>query len=277
MAMRTSVGSSKGWIRGESGVSSALVYLGDTTMSVTHIGVADNTRVELIWAHGWGLSGESFAHLARALERDCASTLLDLPGFGAAAEPPSHWGTADYADAIAQWLRGLPPRPRFWIGHSFGCRIGLQLAARHPDLIEGAVLIAAAGLQRRRTVWQALSLKARIQVFKLAKLMVRSEEGRQRLYAHFGSADARSAGPMRAVFTRTVNEDLSGVARNVSCRTLLLYGSDDEDTPPEIGERLQQLIPHSELFVLTGFDHHTILTTGRHQLVNEIRKFIVAK
>ena len=246
-------------------------------MVATRLGVADNPVVELIWAHGWGQSSQSFMHLARALERDCASTVLDLPGFGAAAMPPAHWGTAEYADAIAQWLAGLPPQPRIWIGHSFGCRVGIQLAARHPGVIDGAVLIAAAGLQRRRTAWQAVSLKARIQAFKLAKFLVRTDAGRQRLYALFGSADARNAGPMRAVFTRTVNEDLSSTAQNVSCRTLLLYGRDDQDTPPEIGERLHRLIPHSDLLVLTGFDHHTILSTGQHQVINEIRKFIATR
>lgn len=246
-------------------------------MSVMHLGLIGNSEVELIWAHGWGQSGQSFMHLARALGRDCASTVLDLPGFGAASEPPSHWGTADYADAIAQWLGGLPPRRRIWVGHSFGCRVGIQLAGRNPGLIDGAILIAAAGLQRHRTFWQAVSLKARIYAFKFGKLIVRTEAGRQRLYARFGSTDARNAGSMRTVFTRTVNEDLSSVASSVTCRTLLLYGSDDQDTPPEIGARLRRLIPNSELLVLTGFDHHTILTTGRHQIINEIRKFIVTK
>jgi pimeloyl-ACP methyl ester carboxylesterase len=79
---------------------------------------------------------------------------------------------------------------------------------------------------------------------------------------------------MRGVFVRTVNEDLTAEAQRVSCRTLLLYGRDDVDTPPEIGERLQRLMPNAELQVLNGLDHHTVLTSGRHQVVNEITRFV---
>ena len=91
-----------------------------------------------------------------------------------------------------------------------------------------------------------------------------------------GSADYRSAGPLRPILSRVVSENLSEVASAVRCPTLLLYGSDDTETPPEIGERFNRLIPGSEFSVLQGLGHLDILTRGQHQIALRIRKFIEA-
>jgi pimeloyl-ACP methyl ester carboxylesterase len=243
-------------------------------MAVARLGTADTTGPELIWVHGWGQSGATFMELARSFERHAVSAVVDLPGFGNSPPPPADWGTADYADAIAGWIAALPPRKRVWIGHSYGCRVGIQLAARHSGLLAGMVLIAAAGLPRHRTLLQTLRLKLRIYTFKLAKRLTPAGPARERLYAKAGSADARTAGAMRPIFVRAVNENLTEQAKMVGCPTVLIYGRDDDDTPPEIGERLNRLIPGSELLVLNGFDHHTILTAGKHQLVSEISRFL---
>ena len=115
-------------------------------------GVAAGDAPELVWAHGWAHSHASLAPLAEAMRPRADSRLIDFPGFGASPPPPSAWGTQDYADAMAEWLAGLPPRRRVWVGHSFGCRVGLQLAARHPAAVDALFLIAAAGLQPHRSL-----------------------------------------------------------------------------------------------------------------------------
>ena len=66
----------------------------------------------VLWAHGWGHTHANMLPLAQAMPRGTRSVLLDLPGFGAAPPPPDAWGTADYADGIAEWLNGLPPGRR---------------------------------------------------------------------------------------------------------------------------------------------------------------------
>jgi pimeloyl-ACP methyl ester carboxylesterase len=91
-----------------------------------------------------------------------------------------------------------------------------------------------------------------------------------------GSADYRAAGPLRPILSRVVSENLSEVASGVRCPTLLLYGSEDTETPSEIGERLHKLIRGSELSILQGLGHLDILTRGQHQVALRIRKFIEA-
>ncbi len=230
--------------------------------------------VELIWAHGWGATHAALLPLAQAMRRAARSTLIDLPGFGASPVPPAPWGTADYADAMAEWLGSLPPARRIWVAHSFGCRVGLQLAARHPETLGGLFLIAAAGLPPQRTPWARARVAARRWAFRLARQFTAEGAARDRLRALFGSADYRSAGPLRPILVTAVGEDLTAVAGTVRVPAVLVYGDQDRETPPEMGMRLNRLMPQSRLYVLRGFDHGSLLTDGRHLIIQRLSEFM---
>ena len=90
----------------------------------------------------------------------------------------------------------------------------------------------------------------------------------------FGSADYRNAGPLRPILVKVVNEDLSEVAAQVRCPTLLVYGQDDTETPPELGKRLADLIPRAELSVLPHQDHYSLLGDGRHLVLKRLQDFV---
>ncbi len=236
----------------------------------------EQSGLRVVWAHGWGQDRRALVPLAGALPDKASHLLIDFPGFGEAPPPRSAWGTEDYADACAELLAGLPAVARtIWVGHSFGCRVGLQMAARHPRAVDGLFLIAAAGLPRRRGAIGALRFRARVTAFKVLKraapvlgLDV------ERLRRAFGSADYADAGAMRPVLAKVVGEDLSDVARAVSCPVRLVYGENDTETPPEIGERLARLIPDAELTILPRHDHYSVLTSGKHLVLRRLKFFM---
>jgi pimeloyl-ACP methyl ester carboxylesterase len=245
----------------------------DAALVIKSLGDRQSGKPHLVWAHGWGQSGAALLPLAQSLAPFAGSALLDFPGFGAAPPPPASWGTGEYANLAAEWLRQSGQKDCIWIGHSFGCRVGLQLAAHYPDLLSGMVLIAAAGLRPRKNLLKSINTQLRIRAFKTAKLFL-SSEAVERLRKKMGSADYASAGALRPILTRVVNEDLTEEAKKVACPTLLIYGEKDRETPVEIGSRLQSLIPRSKLVVLNNYDHYSILSDGRHQLVRLIHEFM---
>jgi pimeloyl-ACP methyl ester carboxylesterase len=251
------------------------VTVHDAPLAYLSIGAAiESAPLHFIWGHGWGQDHRVFLPLATALERRGAHSLIDFPGFGGSPPPPMIWTTGDYADAMAEWLSMVLRTRRIWVGHSFGCRVGLQLAARHPKLIDGLFLIAAAGLQRNRTLSQQIRIKARIAAYKTLKFLPQLGVDTTSIRSKFGSADYRSAGPMRPIFVKVVQEDLTEIARHVKCPVQLVYGALDDETPPEIGYRLAKLIPDANISVLPRFDHYTILTSAVHQVQNQIEQFI---
>ncbi len=249
-----------------------------TKLAITEIGEAQASsqlgRRHLVWGHGWGQSAMALAPLAETLKPFGYSSLVDFPGFGKSPNPPDTWGTAEYADAVAEWLKSSPQPRAIWIGHSFGGRVGLQLAARHPQLVAGMVLIASAGLKRQRNFSERVRFGLRRAAFKTARRFAREGPQLDALRKKFGSSDYQAAGALRPVFVRVVSEDLTEVAGEVRCPTLLIYGTADTETPPEVGERLHDLITGSELTLLEGFNHLSVLSEGRHQVALRIRKFL---
>lgn len=251
------------------------VVAGDAvTFATRNVGIDRPGVPNVVWGHGWGQSGAAMLPLAESLGGFVFSTIIDFPGFGASPMPPAAWGTENYADAVAEWLKTDPRRGRFWVGHSFGGRVGIRLAARHPELFDGLVLIASAGLPRRRGLLENARFFLRRNLFRLARRFVSEGPALDRLRARLGSSDYRSAGPLRPILTKVVSEDLSADAAKITCPVLLLYGDKDTETPVEIGERFRAIIPHSQLVVLEGLDHLSILGDGRHQSARHILRFV---
>src|SRR6185437_14667149 len=163
------------------------VEAGNATFATYRLaGAAPAAVPELVWAHGWGHSHAALLPLAEAMRPHADSRLVDLPGFGGSALPPGPWGTADYADAMAAWLATLPARRRIWIGHSFGCRVGVQLAARHPQAVAALFLIAAAGLPPRRSLATQLKRLPRRLAFRVARALTPEGPARDRLRERWG-------------------------------------------------------------------------------------------
>jgi pimeloyl-ACP methyl ester carboxylesterase len=231
----------------------------------------------VIWGHGWGQDHCAFLPLARSLERVAHHTILDFPGFGESPLPPGPWDTADYADALAAWLATLPRGRRVFVGHSFGCRVALRLAARHPDAVDALVLAAGAGLKRQRSLLERIRIWLRVRAFKTLKLLELLGIDVSARKARYGSADYRNAGALRPIFVRVIAEDQTETAKAIRCKVALLYGEKDTETPPEIGERLSRLIPGSTLKVVPGLDHYSILTDGGPQIVYAVSQMLEAE
>ncbi|MCK5518151.1 MAG: alpha/beta hydrolase [Alphaproteobacteria bacterium] len=253
-----------------------------STHSENHIFMVENglpakdAHVRLIWGHGWGQDHRVFEQLAKSLQTQAHNLLLDFPGFGQSPPPSKVYGTIDYACETAGRLQSLPFQGKtIWVGHSFGGRVGLQLAANYPDMLDGLILIAGSGLPRKRSFCKKVCFKSRIYTFKLLKrIWILLGKNVDTLRQRFGSLDYRNAGVLRETFMKVIAEDLSEAASKIKCPVLLIYGTNDTETPPEIGERLHKLIPKARLVILDGQDHYSLLAGGRHQTLKHLHGFI---
>ena len=91
----------------------------------------------VVCLHGVTGHGERFKRLGE--ERWSAFRVLapDLRGHGRSGwEPP--W---DFATHVADLVETFELGAADWVGHSFGGRLLLELAARHPELVRRAVLL----------------------------------------------------------------------------------------------------------------------------------------
>ncbi|NYG55897.1 alpha/beta fold hydrolase [Nocardioides perillae] len=106
-------------------------------LHATEVGTA-GPRV--VFLHGLFGQGRNFTQVAKALEPDLRSVLVDLPNHGR-----SSWtGSVDYhevADAVAGWMRSSGDGRTHLVGHSMGGKVAMLVALRHPDLVDRLVVV----------------------------------------------------------------------------------------------------------------------------------------
>ena len=246
------------------------------------IGDIESAEAIFVWGHGWGFNKKIFVPFVQAMRAKGASIIVNFPGWGGTPEPPENWTTVEYAELTARLIERYKKdangkdRKIFYIGHSFGGRIGLQLGGHYGHLIDAMVLLAAAGIPERRPLLVKWFMKAKVRLFKLLKpLPVMLGMDIDKLKNRFGSADYRISSPtMRKILNNVVGENLSKEAANTSCPVLIIYGDKDSETPVEIGKILNKLIKNSQLVILRGQDHHSILTNYKHPVIRKISDFI---
>jgi pimeloyl-ACP methyl ester carboxylesterase len=165
------------------------------------------------------------------------------------------------------------------VGHSFGGRVAVRLAAMRPPQVVGVTLIGVPGLPLHGWSRQRLRRSA-IRWLRQWLHLVKPLTGAGPLDWHtrrFGSRDYLAAGAMRQVLVKTVTEDLTEAARGSLVPFLLMYGTDDTETPPWLGTRYQALMaPRATLHVFPHKDHHMYSGTGAHLCAFKIRQWIAA-
>jgi pimeloyl-ACP methyl ester carboxylesterase len=232
-----------------------------------------------MFLHGWGGSRDSLRGIGTLFQQTHQVHLLDLPGFGDAPPPPSDWDTINYADLVQQYVLERLSGSVILVGHSFGGRVSVRLAARRLPPIAGLVMMGVPGLPQPS--WSRAHPK-RLAIRWLRRLLIAAKPitGQRPIEWHtrtYGSKDYLAAGALRSLLIKAVNEDLTVSATAVACPTLLLWGTDDTETPPWLGRRYKALMNgRATLEWLPHKDHHLYTGTGAHLCGAKIRQWAAA-
>ena len=197
--------------------------------------------------HGWGRSGNDFAGIVTGLD----AVAIHLPGFGPTSPPDTVWGTAEYADLVAEAI--TPFAPVVVVGHSFGGRIAVRLAARHPELVSALVLTGAPLVRSAPAGKPALS-------YRIARALHRwgvlSDARMAALRSKFGSADYNAAqGIMRDIMVRTVNENYDDDLAALRLPVSMVWGEHDTAAPTSAGRVASTRIAGATWQVVPGAAH----------------------
>ena len=214
---------------------------------------------------GWGTFMEVYDSVADALKEKYRVVQFELPGFGKSDEPKEPWNVDAYTDFFCKFMEKLEISEAVLIGHSYGGRIIIKLAARDslPFTVTKIVMMDAAGVLPQRTFKQ----KIRIRRYKILKKIFANKL----FYALFpelvddwrnrqGSDDYRNATPvMRSALVMAVNEDLTDLLPKIKQETLLIWGDIDTATPIRDAHIMEEKIENAGLAVLEGAGHYAFL------------------
>jgi len=122
----------------------------------------------------------------------------------------------------------------------------MVFAATYPEYVERMILVAPAGLRK-------FSFKRwwKVRRYRCRKFL--HSVGLAEKPSNCGSADyAACSEAMKNTFVKVVNQDLSFYAKRVKCRTLIVNGKQDTETPITHARKLNKIIKGSNLAEIEG-------------------------
>lgn len=215
---------------------------------------------DVILLHGWGYDSSLLMPLAQFLSGFCRVTLIDLPGHGQSDEPAEPMDIYDFGGAVKCVMDALGILRASFIGHSNGGRTILAMSREYADCFEKLVLCGSAGVKPKRT----LKYYIKVYWYKIMKNILRlpvfTQKIRERFKKGKGSEDYRRLSDvMRATFSRIVNEDLRYLLKDIKAPTLLIWGDQDDQTPPYMAQIIKDGIPDCGLVMYKGAGHYAFL------------------
>lgn len=231
-------------------------------------------RPTLVMIHGAGGSSRVWQNQISFLAKDLNVLALDLPGHGE-TEGQGYPSIPEYAQWLGEILQVLFDYPVFLMGHSMGGAIVQKTVLNHPDILEGVILVGTGARLKVAPMFMdalfnnfehtvdtfigyAYSLKTdRSIVDEGGRLM--KEAGGSVVYNDFLACDQFDG-----------KRGLTHM--NVPC--LILCGSEDKLTPPELSEALNEAIKGSILKIVPDAGHMVMIERPR-ELNEGVQEFIL--
>lgn len=235
----------------------------DTILTHYEVFGEKNKRTVVI-LHGWKQSLIEWLTIVKDLSDKYHVVLVDLPGFGMTPRPKQTFDIFDYAKFVENFLHKLEINNVTLIGHSFGGRIGIILGAQ-TDSVEKLILIDSAAIEKRTLMQQIKLLRNKVLAYPLSLLL--SQQSINKLKRSIGSEDYRTAGQMRDIFVKIVNQDLTHLLPKIHVPTTIIWGEKDTELPLSMAKMLKQLIPDARLRIAWNTGHNPHLEKSSELLV----------
>jgi pimeloyl-ACP methyl ester carboxylesterase len=173
---------------------------------------------------------------------------IDLPGYGEAPEPMRVLTMERTADLVAAFLRDRSVGPSVIVGHSMGTQVAVELAARHPDVVDRVVLIAPTVNRRERTLgMQALRLAQDLAVESPRVILI-------------GAREYLRAGPnLRGKFRAMLVHRPEATYPRVDVPALVVRGETDRVCPRAWCRFVAASLPQGRLTEVSGHGHETMI------------------
>lgn len=225
----------------------------------------------LVFLHGWGTDSQLwFKIVPELINRNYSLYFLDLPGFGQSQIPNTTFDVDDYKKIVCEFIEELDIKKVNLIGHSFGGRITIKMAAENPAFLEKIVLVDTAGIVTASKIKKISAIIAKIisPIFKPNFM----QPLRKKLYFLLGSEYLENE-KLSKIFSKVVSENLTRLLPSIKKPALIIWGRKDLVTPIYYGELMNKLIPKSKLIVFEKAGHFSFLDAPE-KFVKELVKFI---
>ena len=229
----------------------------------------------LVILYGWQSAKERWQKIREEIEGQGIKVIVpDLPGFKKENELKEIWDLNDYLNWTREFVENISQEPIFLLGHSFGGRIAIKFAAKHPEKLRGLILVSTAGIKREKSFWQR-KIAAIAAIFRSFHFLPGYEFFRKIFY-HFivrKTDYLKTEGLLRETFKNIIEEDLTPYLSQIKTKTLIIWGEKDKITPLTDAYLIKKEIQDSTLEIISGAGHRLNLE-GPEKLSETILKFL---
>jgi 3-oxoadipate enol-lactonase len=224
------------------------------------------TGPALLFVHALGTDSTLWAAQVSALADSHICVTYDLPGHGlSTAGSPSRYSFEGLADDAAALLIELGITRASVIGTSIGGEIAQMLAARHPEVVEDLILCSTACYTdgTRVGVWEERI--AAVRTHGMASLAVATvnrwftpafRTTQPHLVEEYAERMARLAPDTYVAFVHAIQAlDLRPLIRRLTCRSLIVCGSEDGATGPHVAREIVNHLPSAHFQIMAGIGH----------------------
>ncbi len=166
------------------------------------------------------------------------------------------------AKYVAKFIDENIQEPVTIVGNSMGGHIGLILTISRPDLVKNLVLTGSSGLYER-TFGDSFPRKSDKEYIKRKTQevfydpIVATDELVDEVFA---VVNDRMKGIKTVMLARSaIKHNMLGDLPNIKCPTCIIWGKQDNVTPPEVAIDMHKFIPDSDLFWIDKCGHAAMM------------------
>jgi pimeloyl-ACP methyl ester carboxylesterase len=217
----------------------------------------------VVLVHGIGISSRYWTPTAIRLASEFNVAAPDLPGFGRSDKPRHTLDVEELASWLARWMRAVAMAPAALIGNSFGCQIIVELAVRHPDVVERIVLQGPTTDPHGNSAWEQFRRWQRNNpnepfTHKIVSVRDYADCGLRRIWE---------------TWMISLRDRIEEKLPHVRVPALVVRGSCDPIVPQSWAEEAAELLPQGELVIIPG-GRHTINFSSPIEFTRVLRPFL---
>ena len=231
-------------------------------------GAETTGRPVVVLVHGVGLNQDLWRPWIPVLEPEYSVLTLDLLGHGDSGNPPGERSVRDFVDQVLGLCDTLSIRRFALVGFSLGAVIAQALASQHSDLLSHVVFLHSV---YRRTEAQCEGVRERYRITRDQGPMATVELAIERWYSPgYRDRNPEAMERVRDIFRKHTHDGylkayyLFSHAEpemrdypldRVRCPALVITGSAERGSTPEMSRAMARDLPDAELIINPGHLH----------------------
>ena len=238
-----------------------MITLGDVTLHYRDEG--DPNGAPIVFANSLGTDFRLWNKIIALMPEGLRILRFDKRGHGLSSCPKGHYTMTELVDETAQLMQALEFENSLFVGLSIGGLIGQGLAHQHPSLVKSLVISNSAARIGTPEMWQE-----RIELLQAGGIEALADPIMERWFSkEFRANYLEELSGWRNMLTRTplagyigcsaaiAESDFTESTATLNLPTMLIAGSEDGSTPPDLMRATADLIVGSRFELIDNAGH----------------------